>query len=230
MPFAKKFFIFVLVAGVISATVSITRAFVNAPPAGTVGDPAAGILKVSGSNFGVNTETGIVQKFTLSGNIKADAFFGTFSSPLSSDQVMGTTAFGADQGPSADYAFPRSLAVGIADATGIPTDTLQMHGNIEALDSGTDRAEINATDGFAFGNLVLQDAGQRVGVGTTNPLTALDIDGAIKIADEGVKPACNAIRRGLIWHDFGGGGVKDDVQICLKGAGGAGDYAWRTIY
>jgi hypothetical protein len=50
----------------------------------------------------------------------------------------------------------------------------------------------------------------------------------IMIGDAGTKPTCQESRRGMFWHDFGGAGVKDTVEICAKDAADA--YAWRTIY
>ena len=32
----------------------------------------------------------------------------------------------------------------------------------------------------------------------------------------------------MYWHDFGGAGVKDTVEVCAKAADDT--YAWRTIY
>ncbi|HKR02279.1 MAG TPA: hypothetical protein VJT09_16495, partial [Pyrinomonadaceae bacterium] len=50
----------------------------------------------------------------------------------------------------------------------------------------------------------------------------------IKLGDPGTKPTCDATNRGVIWHDYGGAGVKDTVEVCAKDAGDV--YAWRTIY
>jgi len=67
-----------------------------------------------------------------------------------------------------------------------------------------------------------------VGIGTASPARKLDVNGALKLADEGTKPTCDSTTRGTVWVDFGGAGVKDDVQVCTKDAGDA--YAWRTLY
>jgi len=53
-------------------------------------------------------------------------------------------------------------------------------------------------------------------------------NGTVMIGDAGTKPTCQASRRGMFWHDFGGAGAKDTVEICAKDAGDL--YAWRTIY
>jgi hypothetical protein len=52
--------------------------------------------------------------------------------------------------------------------------------------------------------------------------------GQWQVIDEGAKPTCDVDRRGAYWHEFGGAGVKDTVEVCAKDAGDA--YAWRTIY
>jgi hypothetical protein len=145
MTFAKKFFIYVLIAGLMSAMFSIARAIVgpeNLPP-NTIAESTEGILKVEpgGTNVGVHTPGEATAKFVLSGNIKADGFDGPFSNTtFEADQVVSIDAFGSIP---TDYAFPRSLTVGVADPTGQKPYTLSVHGNITALDAGTGRAEIN---------------------------------------------------------------------------------------
>lgn len=52
--------------------------------------------------------------------------------------------------------------------------------------------------------------------------------GQWQVVDGGTKPTCDADHRGAYWHEFGGAGVKDTVEVCAKDAGDA--YAWRTIY
>lgn len=47
-------------------------------------------------------------------------------------------------------------------------------------------------------------------------------------ATTSARPACDATRRGLIWHEFAAAGVKDTLAACAKDA--ANSYAWRGIY
>ncbi len=44
----------------------------------------------------------------------------------------------------------------------------------------------------------------------------------------GTRPACDVVQRGRIWQMLGGAGVKDELAVCAKDAGGA--YAWRVLY
>jgi hypothetical protein len=44
----------------------------------------------------------------------------------------------------------------------------------------------------------------------------------------GTRPACGVVQRGRIWQVLGGVGVKDELAVCAKDAGGA--YAWRVLY
>ncbi len=47
-------------------------------------------------------------------------------------------------------------------------------------------------------------------------------------ATTSARPACDATRRGLIWHEFAAVGVKDTLAVCAKDA--LNSYAWRGIY
>jgi len=67
-----------------------------------------------------------------------------------------------------------------------------------------------------------------VGIGTTSASSKLHVNGGITIADPSARPTCDVTRRGLIWVERNGSGVKDTLAVCLKDAGDA--YAWRTIY
>ena len=82
-------------------------------------------------------------------------------------------------------------------------------------------------NGLAVGTDQLVVSGGNVGIGTTSPARKLDVNGAIKLADEGSKPSCDSTTRGTIWMDFGGSGVKDTMEVCAKKGNDA--YAWRTL-
>lgn len=75
--------------------------------------------------------------------------------------------------------------------------------------------------------LVLQPTGGNVGIGTTSTPARLTVAGAVKLADEGGKPVCDAARRGLIWLDFAGAGTADTAEICVYSGSG---YIWSQIF
>lgn len=52
--------------------------------------------------------------------------------------------------------------------------------------------------------------------------------GQWQVIDEGNKPTCAAGYRGAYWHEFGGVGVADTVEVCAKDA--ANNYAWTALY
>ncbi len=86
----------------------------------------------------------------------------------------------------------------------------------------------------AVTTLCIRQAEQSVALlGVANNATAPDGTagklGTWQAGDPGYsKPACQASRRGMYWHTFGGAGVKDTVEVCAKDILDA--YAWRTIY
>lgn len=50
---------------------------------------------------------------------------------------------------------------------------------------------------------------------------------AVRVATSS-PPACDADQRGRIWHQAGGAGTADSIQICVKNAADA--YVWHAIY
>jgi hypothetical protein len=68
----------------------------------------------------------------------------------------------------------------------------------------------------------------RVGIGTTTPATALEVDGGVRVNTVEARPPCNATVRGTFWVTQGGAGVKDAVEVCAKD--GSDTFAWRTLF
>jgi hypothetical protein len=74
--------------------------------------------------------------------------------------------------------------------------------------------------------LVLQAGGQNVGIGVVSPISRLDVNGALKLADEGTRPVCDATNRGMMWIDFESGATADTFEACTwDGA----VYGWRNM-
>ncbi len=69
-----------------------------------------------------------------------------------------------------------------------------------------------------------------VGIGTVSISSGqkLEINGGVALNTTTSQPACSATTRGTFWVTQGGGGVKDNVEVCAKDA--SNNYAWRTIY
>lgn len=88
----------------------------------------------------------------------------------------------------------------------------------------------NSSDGsVGLHRLTIADDGNMgVNLGNVAAIHSLETSGALRIGDEGTKPSCAAGERGTVWHDFGGAGVKDTVEVCAKDAANA--YAWRVLY
>jgi hypothetical protein len=67
-----------------------------------------------------------------------------------------------------------------------------------------------------------------VGIGTTAPTQALEVNGGVRLNTATTKPACDTNARGTFWFTAGGPGVKDSLEVCAKNA--SEYYAWRLIY
>lgn len=52
--------------------------------------------------------------------------------------------------------------------------------------------------------------------------------GGIRFITPGTKPTCASGIRGMYWHTYGGTGVKDSVEVCVKNNADA--YIWHSIY
>jgi len=81
--------------------------------------------------------------------------------------------------------------------------------------------------GYKYAFVTEANAGN-VGIGTTSPSQALEVNGGIRQNTTTTKPTCDATTRGTTWFTQGTAGVKDSYEICAKDVGDA--YSWRTIY
>jgi len=66
-----------------------------------------------------------------------------------------------------------------------------------------------------------------VGIGTTAPGQALEVNGGVRVNTATAKPTCNAAARGTLWMTQGASGVKDAIEMCAKDASDA--YVWRVL-
>jgi len=66
-----------------------------------------------------------------------------------------------------------------------------------------------------------------VGIGTTTPTAALEVNGGVRLATATAKPTCDSTKRGTIWVEQGGVGVTDTAYLCMKAA--ADTYSWISV-
>jgi hypothetical protein len=110
------------------------------------------------------------------------------------------------------------------------TDTGGREFSLKATGSGSGSGAGNfqIVDGTANANRLLIDSSGNVGIGTASPAAKLEVNGGVRVNATGTKPTCDASARGTFWVTQGGGGVKDDVEVCAKDAGDS--YDWRALY
>jgi len=115
---------------------------------------------------------------------------------------------------------------------------------VMGLDTGTEAATFDSnvipssTATYSLGasgqtwssiNGVLYFSGANVGINTSTPTQALEVNGGIRLNTTITRPACTATStRGTFWVTQSAAGVQDDVRVCAKDAANA--YSWRTIY
>ncbi|MCC6806303.1 MAG: hypothetical protein IT381_02675 [Deltaproteobacteria bacterium] len=113
----------------------------------------------------------------------------------------------------------------ITNTTGTQMGTLDTaadtHGYLRLTNAGTTNVLIRG-NGFSY------LSGGNVGIGTSAPGQALEVNGGARLNTAAAKPTCDATTRGTFWVSQGAGGVKDSVEVCAKDA--SDSYAWRTLY
>ena len=82
-------------------------------------------------------------------------------------------------------------------------------------------------NGPDFGERMRISSGGSVGIGTTAPNRALEVNGGVRLNTATAKPVCNADARGTFWVTQGGAGAADAVEVCVKDALDA--YSWKTL-
>jgi hypothetical protein len=66
-----------------------------------------------------------------------------------------------------------------------------------------------------------------LGIGTTAPAQALEVNGGVRMNTLLAKPACTSLIRGTFWLTQKGAGEADLLEVCMKNASEA--YVWRGI-
>ncbi len=81
---------------------------------------------------------------------------------------------------------------------------------------GDDNDDPSDTPGIDVGN---------VGIGTVSPEEKLEVNGGIRLNTTDPKPACDSVKRGVLWFTQSASG--DTLDVC---AYDGANYAWRAIY
>lgn len=194
----------------------------------------AGTLKVAGVDFGSDANDDLLASDVaiLTGGPTSNAdtlHTHTLNAGTGAGQLVQLDSQGAlpaVSGANLTNLNASNVTSGTLDAARLPSDGYAAtYVNVTGdTMSGTLTLPAN---GLTVGTNQLVVSGGNVGIGTTSPARKLDVNGAIKIADEGSKPACDATTRGTIWMDFGGADVKDTVEVCAKKK--KDTYAWMTL-
>jgi hypothetical protein len=80
---------------------------------------------------------------------------------------------------------------------------------------------------IAYAERMRIDQNGNVGIGTTTPQTALEVNGGARLNTTTAQPACGAATRGTFWVLQGASGVADQVQVCMKDA--LNNYSWQAV-
>lgn len=68
----------------------------------------------------------------------------------------------------------------------------------------------------------------KVGIGTTTPSVALEINGGVRLNTALANPICSADIRGTFWVTQAGPEIGDSLQVCVKDANDA--FVWKAIF
>ena len=120
------------------------------------------------------------------------------------------------------------LALG-TNATGNPVTVGSVNGIIElSHESSYGALSFSTRSSGTVAEKVRITSGGYLGIGTTAPSQAFEVNGGARLNTTASKPTCNSAARGTFWVTQGSTGVKDAVEICAKDAAEA--YAWRVLY
>ncbi len=133
---------------------------------------------------------------------------------------------------------PSGVALGIqANATGVRAIAIGDSAVASAQESIAIGSDMNVSGPGSIGiqlgtgggatvssSSVMAIIGGNVGIGTTDPQVALEVNGAVRLNTASAKPTCDSTKRGSLFVEQGGAGVTDTVYLCLKSA--ANTFSW----
>ena len=157
--------------------------------------------------------------------------------------AIGYNAFQGSENSALSATFSNNVAVGQGAGNNIVggSSNTFIGSNSGLLSSGS----VNYSAGLGVNAVVTEDNmlalggtggfAVRVGIGTSSPSQALEVNGAIRLAPDGstayssaVRPTCNSDLRGTLWYTKNTGATADTLAICKKGTS-SNTYAWSTI-
>jgi hypothetical protein len=84
----------------------------------------------------------------------------------------------------------------------------------------------NGTVGPPTARVTIDNTGY-VGIGTTTPAQALEVNGAVRINTTATQPACSATTRGSFWVTQDASNMNDVAQVCVISGG---SYTWKSLF
>jgi hypothetical protein len=183
-----------------------------------------------GGNFIVNTDNFFIN--TTSGNIGIGTNNPTSKLYVEGDITVNSTSDVCIEGGVC--LSTRGTIGGSGTTNTIPLWTgASTLGNSQITQTAT-TITINRTLNIQNGNFLINTdsffinaTNSRVGIRTTNPTAALEIDGGIRLNTEDARPACNANQRGTMWYERSTSGTDDFLYACMRNS--AENYNWILV-
>lgn len=167
------------------------------------------------------SDTGVPQTLSSSKVSISNLSFVKHSNPPARDSVSVSFTVSYNT-PSLKQRFSQTLNTSIARVNAATFDS-----NVIPASSNTYKIGASSQLWQSVNDLIYF-SGSNVGIGTTGPAQALEVNGGLRLNTVTAQPACAVGVRGTFWAVQGGGGTKDNVQVCVKNA--SGTYLWATIY
>ena len=155
------------------------------------------------------------------------------------NMAYGSSALYSNTTGSSNTAIGNVAGANIADGTtGLTTGSNNtfIGSNTKALADGDTNETVIGYDATGIGSnsVVLGNDSVlttvlkgNVGIGTTSPAEALEVNGGVRLNTATAKPTADATSEGTFWVTLGGSGVADILEICLKSS--SDTYSWVSI-
>ncbi len=208
--------------GSITANAAITT-YSSMTVAGNAFSVGGSTLVVKDGNVGIGTAAP-AQKLDVTGSIvtrggSIPSLFGTGAMVAYNPDSNGTAGSGFY------VQIPDQINAFGGFALGYGTTTKWLYGMSKNIADTT--ALVFYEDALATQARMAIATGGNVGIGTTDPQAALDVNGGIRVRGSSTLPTAGEALRGTIYTLQGGTGVTDKIYICAKTS--ADTYLWILI-